>query len=153
MYISLRKEKIMITKLRNILVATLALGVIAAPVAAPVLVSAAGNTIQDCLSGGVGLSVGNGNACPQSPQGGNTGGTQKINDIITNVVNIFSAVVGVVSVIMIIFGGFKYISSGGDSGKVGEAKNTIVYAIIGLVVVALAQFIVQFVLNKVTNAQ
>ena len=52
---------------------------------------------------------------------------------------------------LIIYGGFKYISSGGDSGKVTEAKNTIIYAVIGLVVVALAQFIVQFVLNKVTN--
>jgi hypothetical protein len=51
---------------------------------------------------------------------------------------------------MIIFGGFKYITSGGESGNVTSAKNTIIYAVIGLVIVAFAQFIVQFVLGKIT---
>lgn len=78
-------------------------------------------------------------------------GTQGINKIITDIINIFSIIVGIVSVIMIIYGGFSYVTSGGDSGKVGNAKNTIIYAIIGLVIVALAQFIVQFVLDKVTQ--
>jgi uncharacterized membrane protein YuzA (DUF378 family) len=67
-------------------------------------------------------------------------------------VNIFSLIVGIVAVIMIIVGGLKYITSGGDSNNVSSAKSTIIYAIIGLVVVALAQFIVQFVLNKVTSS-
>jgi len=78
-------------------------------------------------------------------------GTTGVNKLIKDIINIFSIIVGVVSVIMIIWGGFQYISSGGDSGKVGNAKNTIIYAIIGLIVVALAQFIVQFVLDKVTQ--
>lgn len=56
---------------------------------------------------------------------------------------------GVVSVIMIIIGGLKYITSAGDSGNVSGAKNTILYAIIGLVIVALSQIIVRFVLAKV----
>lgn len=72
-----------------------------------------------------------------------------VNQIIADVINIFSLVVGVVSVIMIIVGGLKYITSGGDSGSVGGAKNTILYAIIGLVIVALAQVIVRFVLGQV----
>lgn len=76
---------------------------------------------------------------------------QRINDILHSVINLFSLVVGIVSVIMIIFGGLKYITSGGDSGNVGNAKNTILYAIIGIVIVALAQFIVRFVLTKVTQ--
>ncbi len=80
-----------------------------------------------------------------------TAGTTGVNKVIKDVINIFSVVVGVISVIMIIYGGFQYVSSGGDSGKVGNAKNTIIYAIIGLVVVALSQFIVQFVLDKVTQ--
>ena len=79
-----------------------------------------------------------------------SGGTEKVNSLITTIVNIFSIIVGIVSVIMIIYGGFRYVTSGGDSGNVSNAKNTIIYAIIGLVVVALAQFIVQFVLDKVT---
>lgn len=78
-------------------------------------------------------------------------GTKGINDIVTQIINIFSVIVGVVSVIMIIYGGFRYVTSGGDSGNVSTAKNTIIYAIIGLVIVALAQFIVQFVLDKVSQ--
>ncbi len=72
----------------------------------------------------------------------------KLPAILTNIINIFSWIVGIVSVIMIIYGGFRYIISGGDSNGVTAAKNTILYAIIGLVIVALAQVIVQFVLTK-----
>lgn len=72
----------------------------------------------------------------------------KVNQIIKLVINIFSIIVGVVSVIMIIIGGLKYITSAGDSNNVTSAKNTILYAIIGLVVVALAQVIVRFVLGN-----
>jgi Flp pilus assembly pilin Flp len=64
------------------------------------------------------------------------------------IINVFSWIIGAVSVIMIIYGGFRYITSGGDSNGVTAAKNTILYAIIGLVIVALAQIIVNFVLNK-----
>jgi cytochrome bd-type quinol oxidase subunit 2 len=78
-------------------------------------------------------------------------GSDNVNNIITDIINIFSIVVGIISVIMIIYGGFRYVTSGGDSGNVSSAKNTIIYAIIGLVIVALAQFIVQFVLDKVTQ--
>jgi hypothetical protein len=56
----------------------------------------------------------------------------------------------VVAVIMIIVGGLKYITSGGDSGNITSAKNTILYAIVGLIVVALAQIIVRFVLERAT---
>jgi len=77
------------------------------------------------------------------------GAENRINTTVERVVNIFSVVVGMVAVIMIIVGGFKYITSGGDSSKITGAKNTILYAVIGLVVVALAQVIVQFVLSNV----
>ena len=72
----------------------------------------------------------------------------KVDSIIKLVINIFSLLVGVVAVIMIMVGGLKYVTSGGDSGNVTGAKNTILYAIVGLVVVALAQIVVKFVLNK-----
>ncbi len=78
-------------------------------------------------------------------------GEDELNALITNIVNIFSVIVGVISVIMIIYGGFRYITSGGDSTHVGSAKNTIMYAIIGLVIVALAQIIVRFVLGQATS--
>jgi hypothetical protein len=69
-------------------------------------------------------------------------------DLISEIITIFSWVVGAISVIMLIFGGFKYVTSGGDSGKITSAKNTIVYALVGLVIVALSQVIVNFVLYK-----
>lgn len=81
-----------------------------------------------------------------------TGGGATIQSTIANVINIFSIVVGVTAVVMIIIGGFKYITSSGDSGNVNSAKDTILYAIIGLVIVALAQVIVRFVVNKATKA-
>ncbi len=48
---------------------------------------------------------------------------------------------------MIIINGLRFITSGGDSNAVSSAKKGILYAIVGLVIVALAQFIVRFVLN------
>jgi hypothetical protein len=82
---------------------------------------------------------------------GNAG--QNINSLVATIINIFSWIVGVVCVIMIIYGGFLYVTAGGDTNKVGTAKTTILYAIIGLVIVALAQIIVKFVLNKLTQTQ
>ena len=72
----------------------------------------------------------------------------KLSDTIKTILNVFSWVVGVASVIMIIFAGFKYVISQGSSEGVSGARNTILYAIIGLVVVALAQTIVRFVVGK-----
>lgn len=71
----------------------------------------------------------------------------KVNNVTSAVINIMSIVIGVIAVIMIIIAGAKYITSGGDSGKVSSAKNSIIYALIGLVIVALAQVIVRFVLK------
>lgn len=126
----------------TVLVAGLALAV--ATVVAPVAVSAA--DIANNLKCGSNLDA-RGAGCNSDVSTGSSG----LNNVITDIVNIFSVIVGIVSVIMIIYGGFRYVTSGGDSGNVSSAKNTIIYAVIGLVVVALAQFIVQFVLDKVTT--
>lgn len=106
--------------------------------------------IGDCVAQGV---DGNGSVsqdCAGDAAAGNAKGTD-LTDVIKLVVNIISIIVGVVAVIMIIWGGLKYITSGGESGRITSAKNTIIYALIGLVVVALAQFIVRFVLAKATD--
>jgi hypothetical protein len=132
--------------------ASLALALI--PVAAPVAVYAAeedpgaGDTanIGGNLACGSNLSTTEGDCQDETATG-----TEKLQNIVTAVVNLFSIVVGIVAVIMIVVGGFKYITSGGDSGNITSAKNTIVYAVIGLVIVALAQFLVKFVLNKVNS--
>jgi hypothetical protein len=76
----------------------------------------------------------------------------KINNLIQSIVNLLSAIVGFVAVVMIIVGGLRYITSGGNDTSVTGAKNTILYAIIGLIIVALAQLIVHFTLNKVAQS-
>lgn len=107
--------------------------------------AAGAQDIQNSLCAGANLSVGS------NCQSGVTDqqATDRINALIGDIINILSLIVGVVSVIMIIIGGFRYITSGGDSNSVTTAKNTILYAIIGLVIVALAQTIVRFILRRV----
>jgi cytochrome bd-type quinol oxidase subunit 2 len=85
-------------------------------------------------------------ACDASSSPGNVSST------ITTIVNLLSAVAGVAAVIMIIIAGLRYVTSGGKEEGIKNAKNTIMYAIIGLVIVALAQLIVHFVLNNATKA-
>ncbi len=84
------------------------------------------------------------------PSGSNP--TTQANKAITNGINLLSLVVGVIAVIMIIVGGLRFITSGGNQEKVKGAKNTLVYALSGLVIVALAQIIVRFVLNQADTA-
>lgn len=67
---------------------------------------------------------------------------------VKSAIDILSVVVGVIAVIMIIIGGLKYVTSNGDSNSISSAKNTIIYALIGIVVVAIAQSVVRFVLGK-----
>lgn len=76
-------------------------------------------------------------------------GAGKVDSTLATVINILSFVVGIIAVIMIIIGGIRFITSGGDSSSTASARNTIIYAVIGLVIVALAQFIVKFVIGKV----
>lgn len=74
--------------------------------------------------------------------------------IIFKAINIFSFIIGAASVIMIIFGGIKYVTSSGGRGADGKgggvvsAKNTILYAVIGVVVFLLSRGIIAFVINK-----
>lgn len=131
------------------LLATLSLGFVIAMPFVPVAVHAQ----ADCLdsSGGTIASCLNNGADKTDPDANNGDVNDRVNKTIRLVINVFSLIVGVISVIMIIIGGLKYITSGGESGNITGAKNTILYAIIGLVVVALAQVIVKFVLSKATG--
>lgn len=74
-----------------------------------------------------------------------------LSTIIKYVVNVLLYVIGAISVIMLIIGGIRYATSAGNSSSVTAAKNTIMYALIGLVVAVLAYAIVNFVLGAVTT--
>ncbi len=68
-----------------------------------------------------------------------------------NLIDLFSLIIGVAAVAMIIYGGFKFITSGGSDDGTKSAKQTILYALVGLVVVLLAQTIVKYVFGKATS--
>lgn len=69
--------------------------------------------------------------------------------IILRVVRILSYVVGVASVLMVIFGGLKFITANGDSNNISSGRNTILYALIGVVVFLISQLIIRFVLSNI----
>lgn len=111
------------------------------------------DTVQQSINNG--LCAGSNLELPPGGQGCQNGSvgsaTQSLNNFVHMVINIFSAVVAIVAVIMIIVGGFRYITSGGSDTSVTSAKNTILYAIIGLIIVALAQILVRFTLSKLNS--
>lgn len=73
----------------------------------------------------------------------------EVTSLFQDVTNTLLYIIGGVSVIMIVIGGFRYIISNGDSNQVTAAKNTILYAVVGLVVALVAYAIVNFVLNDI----
>lgn len=73
---------------------------------------------------------------------------EKINATIRTALDIFSFAAGVASVLMLVYAGFRYTTSGGNDAGVKSAKNTMIYAVIGIVLVALARVIVQLVLSQ-----
>ncbi len=107
----------------------------------PHIALAASGASKDALCGGAGL-VGGGTGCTAPP------GSSSVDSVIKKSINIFSAVIGIIAVVMVMVGGLKYITSQGDAAATATAKNTILYAAVGLVVVALAQVIVRFVLSR-----
>ena len=114
-------------------VASLSLGIFAAPVASA------------NFSGGV---QGGANSARGDDQTSELFGQTGIFRTITNVL-LF--ILGAISVIMIIIGGLRYVVSGGNATAVTAAKNTILYAIVGVIVALLAYAIINFVLSSFTG--
>ena len=139
----------MISKIKRTILAFVAVVALAAPGLVPVAVyaaPAATDSIKCGVNSGAELDLSGGTCSVKDT------GTTSLQGLIVKIINIFSIIVGVIAVIMIIVGGLKYITSGGESSNVSGAKNTIIYAIVGLVIVALAQFIVRFVLTNTNSA-
>lgn len=141
----------MVQKIK-VLFATLALSLaMVVPAAVPAMVHAEALS-QDNVNVAGGLCSGSSIDLGKENCDDNGAAATSVSRIIRQVINIISVIVGVAAVIMIIVGGLRYITSSGDSSSVSSAKNTILYAIVGLVVVALAQIIVKFVVDKLQQA-
>lgn len=68
--------------------------------------------------------------------------------LVRTAIRILQVIAGTVAVFFVIFGGIRYVTSSGDPAKLNTAKNTIIYACIGVAIVALSEVIVQFTLNS-----
>ena len=125
-----------------LLVPLLTLGVsFVSPVVASAAVDCSGSTSSiEC-----GASSAQGTGQPESLFGGE--GEQ---GLFQTVVNIMLFIVGAVAVIMLILGGLRYVTSNGDQNNVTAAKNTILYAIIGIIVAILSFAVVNFVVTGLT---
>ena len=108
----------------------------------PVAVQA--QTAEEAICAG--LQQASGSGCGDDDAGGT------VNNIVVTVINVLSLIGGVIAVIMIIVAGLRYMTANGDTGSLTTARNTIIYAVIGLVVIALAQIIVRFTVDRVTTA-
>ena len=74
--------------------------------------------------------------------------SDKLPSLIQNIVYSIIGVTSVIAVIFVVVGGINYMTSGGDPTKAQKAKNTIIYALIGLAICALSFAIVNFVIGK-----
>lgn len=92
------------------------------------------------------LSIGSGAACAKGNDQGDDLFSE--NGIFRTITNILLFLVGAISVIMLIIGGIRYVVSNGDQNAVTSAKNTILYAIIGIIVAFLAYAAVNFVTTQ-----
>lgn len=104
---------------------------------APVTVGALDGTVQG------GVNAARGTDVPSTLLGDGGG--------LSTIVNTMLFIIGFLSVIMLIFGGLRYIISGGNAAAVTAAKNTILYAIVGLIIAIFAYAIVNFVIGSLTG--
>ena len=95
-----------------------------------------------CTQGNVDQAVRDANGC-------NGSASTNLANTITAIINAVIGVIGIVAVIFIIVGGVNYMTSAGDTGKLQKARQTIIWAVVGLVIAALAFTIVNFVIKGI----
>lgn len=110
--------------------AVLGIGLVATPA------YAACTNAKDCVTSGLNAA-------------GGTSSKTDVGALIKTVVNVLLFILGAIAVIMIVIGGIKYTVSNGDSSAVTSAKNTILYAVVGLIVAMMAYAIVNFVIKNI----
>mgnify|MGYP003608633410 FL=1 len=132
----------MSNKLKSILISTLMVAVMVFGVS---IIYQTGNTE---IAGAVNSEITSG----MNATSAGTSTPTDANVVIKNVTNIMFFIIGAVSVIMLIYGGIRYTTSGGNANSVTAAKNTIMYSIVGLVVAILAFAVVQFVVTQVMDS-
>ena len=129
----------MSNKLKSILISTLMVAVMVFGVS---IIYQTGNTE---IAGAINSEITSG----MNATSAGTSTPTDANVVIKNVTNIMFFIIGAVSVIMLIYGGIRYTTSGGNTNSVTAAKNTVIYSIVGLVISILAYAIVNFVVTNI----
>ena len=93
-------------------------------------------------------NTGNANSAGSSSSICGAATTDSAPDIVKNVINTMLYILGIIAVIMIVIGGIRYTTSNGDSSQTKAAKDTILYAVVGLIVAIMAFAIVNFVVQS-----
>lgn len=75
--------------------------------------------------------------------------SDRISSTLQKIINILTIIVGIAAVISIIINGLRFITANGDANSITSARNGVIYSLIGLVIVALAQVIVRFIIQQV----
>lgn len=103
------------------------------------------NVILNSIRAALGVSFVDGGNCA-------TSACAYPSTIVTNAIQWVIAVAGIVATIFVVIGGISYSTSSGNPEKIKKAKSTILYALIGLIIVALAEIITAFVSNIIKDA-
>lgn len=131
---------------KKISLTVLAIAALAFPLASLTFDSAAAQSPEESLctgSGGTWKA-----ATDKTPASCSNGSTKTVGGTFQQIADVLIFIVGGISVIMIIVGGLRYTISAGDQSKVTSAKNTVLYALIGVVLAFLSYAIVNFVLVR-----
>lgn len=126
----------MTTKIKISLISLISLLIFAVPVAA-------GVEIFDACNG---VAADSTSICSNTDEGSVLSGP---NSILRNGLRIFVFIVGFTSIVMVMVGGFRYITSQGDPGGLASARQTLIYAIVGLVIALASEGILRFIVDRV----
>lgn len=78
----------------------------------------------------------------------NFDGPKNADGVLISILNTVYFWAGIVAVIMIIVGGFFYVTANGEQAKITKAKNTVLYSVVGLIIILSAATITQFILGR-----
>jgi len=98
--------------------------------------------------GSAGAGTGSSAVCTDDATAQGNPSNNPVVDKLENIATIVAIIAGAAAIILLLVGSIQYITSNGDSNKISNAKNTIIYALVGIVVVALAATIIEFVVNQ-----
>ena len=144
------------SKIVKVLIAVIAMVGLVGPMGAPAFAdgeetgSKSGSTsscTDICNCPGASVAAQQAAGCP------NAGPVTDIKDATINILNVIIGLLSVVAVIVIVIGGTQYMISNGDPGKTKKAKDTILYAVIGLIICGLAAVIVNFVVVRLIKGE